>query len=370
MDPTRTGEKVGGAFVGGFTSIVLAAGMGTRMRSSFAKVLHPLCGVPMIEHVIDALEQAGARRIVVVVGHQAEQVKEALGPRIEFAFQAEQKGTGHAVMQTSGLLSETEGPILITYGDTPLYRAETYRAFIEGHIESGAAGSILTAVAEDATGYGRIVRSQEGEFVRVVEQKDATPEEAKIREFNTGTYCIQGDKLFTGLSALTPDNAQGEYYLPDVLSWLLGQGQMVRAQRIDDADEALGINDRKQLAQAEAIMRQRIREQWMDQGVTIVDPATTWIDKQVHIGQDTILFPGTMLEGQTKIGDRCRIGPFAHLRNAHVGDDSVVESSSIVETRFTAGSTVGPHARHVNGPSQARCAWLYGRGNKQGPGEE
>lgn len=335
------------------------------MRSSFAKVLHPLCGVPMIEHVIDALKEAGAARIVVVVGHQAEQVKATVGDRVEYVYQAEQKGTGHAVMQTADLLQGTQGPILITYGDTPLYRAETFKRFVEGHVESEAAGSILTAIVPDATGYGRIVRSAEGDFVRVVEQKDATPEEAAIREFNTGTYCFQGDKLFAGLAALTPDNAQGEYYLPDVFTWLIEQGLSVRAEVLDDADEALGINDRKQLADAEAIMRQRIREHWMERGVTIIDPATTWIDKQVQIGQDTILFPGTLLEGDTIIGERCRIGPFTCVRGARIGDDSVIDRGNVEGVHLPVGSVVGPDAHHAEGPSLARCAWLFARGNQQ-----
>ncbi|NLN29585.1 MAG: NTP transferase domain-containing protein [Firmicutes bacterium] len=349
----------------GFTSIVLAAGMGTRMRSDFPKVLHPLCGVPMIEHVIDALTQAGAARIVVVVGHRAEHVQATVGDRVEYVYQAEQKGTGHAVMQTAGLLQGTKGPILITYGDAPLYRPETFRDFVAAHVESGAAGSILTAIVDDATGYGRIVRSAEGQFVRVVEQRDATPEEAAIREFNTGTYCIQGDKLFEGLAALTPDNAQGEYYLPDVLTWLKKRGLSVRIQVLDDADEARGINDRKQLAEAEAIMRQRIREYWMERGVTIVDPATTWIDKSVQIGQDTILFPGTLLEGDTVVGRRCRIGPFACVRSARIGDDSVIDRSNVEDVDLPAGSAVGPGTHHSIGPSQARCAWLFARANQQ-----
>lgn len=343
----------------GFTSIILAAGMGTRMRSAYAKVLHPICGVPMIEHVIRAVREAGAQRIVVVVGHQADLVQQAIGDQVEYVHQREQKGTGHAVMQAEPLLAEVQGPILITYGDTPLYRASTYQGLMVDHIESGAAASILTAVVDDATGYGRIVRSREGEFARVVEQKDATPEQAQIKEFNTGTYCVQGDKLFTGLKALTPDNAQGEYYLPDLFTWLLDRQDVVRAQVVGDADEALGINDRKQLAQAEAIMRARICEDWMDRGITIVDPGTTWIDAQVRIGQDAILFPGTMLEGDTIIGDRCRVGPFSHLRNAQIGHDSVVERSMVQGANFPVGTAIGPDARYVEESLEPRCAWLF-----------
>lgn len=345
----------------GFTSIILAAGMGTRMRSEFAKVLHPLCGVPMIEHVIDRVKEAGADRTVVVVGHLAEHVQRVIGARVEYVYQAEQKGTGHAVMQTESLLAGVTGPILITYGDTPLYRGETFRKFVEGHVASGAKGSILTAIVNDPTGYGRILRSEAGDFARVVEQKDATPEEAKVQEINTGTYCVEGDMLFQALRALTTDNAQGEYYLPDVFTWLLRQGHGVRAQLIDDPAEALGVNDRVQLAEAETILRGRLREEWMRRGVTIVDPASTYIDARVQIGVDTVLFPGTMLEGETVVGAKCRIGPYTHLRDAAVGDRSIVERSYVEGATLPAGSVTGPEASLLERRSEPRCGWLFAR---------
>lgn len=347
--------------VNGWTAIILAAGKGTRMRSAFAKVLHPLCGVPMLEHVIDLVEQAGAARTVVVIGHQAELVRQAVKRRVEFVYQAEQKGTGHAVMQAEPLLAGVTGAVLITYGDTPLYRPETYRSFVEAHMASGADGSILTAVVDDPTGYGRILRDEAGRFVRVVEQSDATEEQARVREINTGTYCVNGDKLFKGLRALKPENAQGEYYLPDLFPWLMQQGGHVRAQVLDDPVEALGVNDRVQLAQAEAILRQRIRDGWMRRGVTIIDPSTTWIDARVTIGADTILFPGTMLEGETRIGAGCRIGPFTHLRDAVVGDGCIVERSFVQGATLPAGSTVGPDERRVERTLQPRCEWLFAR---------
>lgn len=343
----------------GFTTIVLAAGMGTRMRSAYPKVLHPLCGVPMIEHVLETVEKAGSTRTIVVVGHQAERVKSAINRSVEFAYQAEQLGTGHAVMQAEDLCQDVTGPILITYGDTPLYRVETIRDFVHQHVEEGAAASVLTAVVDDPTGYGRIMRSPEGEFERVVEQKDATPDEAAVREINTGTYCISSEYLFQGLRALRPENAQGEYYLPDLLEKLRKENHPVRAQLIGDPDEALGINDRQQLAQAEGILRRRIKQYWLQQGVTIVDPATTWIDAKVRIGADTILFPFTMLEGDTIVGERCRIGPFSHLCNASVGSDSVVERSYIHGKAFGPGTVIGPNAQHGDGETVERCAWLF-----------
>lgn len=333
--------------------------MGSRMRSSFAKVLHPLCGVPMIEYIIDTVEKAGSTRTVVVVGHQAERVKAVIRSGVEFAYQAEQKGTGHAVMQAETLLADVEGPVLITYGDTPLYRVDTFRDFVSNHVATSAVASILTGVFPDPTGYGRIIRSPEGDFQRVVEQRDATAEQAMVREINTGTYCVEARHLFRGLHALKPENAQGEYYLPDLLESLLREGHAVRAPIVEDATEALGINDRSQLADAENILRQRIKNDWMERGVTLIDPASTWIDARVQIGVDTILFPCTMLEGDTIIGEGCRVGPFSHLRNARIGDNTVVERSFVDGAAFPSGSTVGPDERHVMVTSEPRCEWLF-----------
>lgn len=344
----------------GFTTVILAAGMGSRMKSSVAKVLHPLCGVPMIETIIDVAKKAGSTRTVVVVGHQADRVKGVLHCGVEFAYQAEQKGTGHAVMQAESLLSAVEGPVLITYGDTPLYRVETFRRFIEEHVASRSVASILTAVLDNPQGYGRVMRTPDGLFQRVVEQRDANTEEAAVREINTGTYVVDAHHLFRGLHALKPENAQGEYYLPDVLENLAKEGHPVRAQIIHDPSEALGINDRNQLATAEAILHDRIKQHWMAQGVTIIDPASTWIGAKVTIGPDTILFPCTMLEGDTIIGERCRVGPFSQVRNAHVGDDCMVERSFLDGATLPSYSQVGPDERHVVGASsEPRCDWLF-----------
>lgn len=349
----------GGEGLRGFTTIILAAGMGSRMQSSFAKVLHPLCGMPMIEYVIDTVQKAGSTRTVVVVGHQAEHVKSVIRRGVEFAYQAEQKGTGHAVMQAESLLRETEGPVLITYGDTPLYRADTFRRLVDDHVKEGSVASILTGYFDDPTGYGRIIRSAEGNFVRVVEQKDATADEAAVNEINTGTYCFEARHLFRGLQALKPENAQGEYYLPDVLTSLLHEGHKVRAHVVDDPSEALGINDRKQLAEAENILRERIKESWMEKGITLIDPASTWIDARVQIGTDTIIFPSTMLEGDTIVGESSRVGPFSHIRNAHIGDNAVVERAFIDGAKIPSGTKVGPDEQLVAGTSEPRCEWLF-----------
>lgn len=308
-----------------FTTIVLAAGKGTRMQSEFPKVLHPLCGEPMIQHIVSATKQAGGQRTVVVVGHQAERVKRALPNSVEFVHQREQKGTGHAVLQAESVLADIRGPVLITCGDTPLYRTETLRSFVDNHMKAKAAASVLTAFVSDPTGYGRIVRSPEGEFQSVVEDSDASEVQRDIKEINTGTYCVNAEHLFSALHKIKPQNAQGEYYLPDVLFHLATQGQTVRAESVADANEALGINNRKQLSEAEAIIRQRILHSWQNKGVTIVDPATTFIDKRVTIGIDTILYPFTILEGNTAIGARCRVGPFVHLHDAKLDDDCSVE---------------------------------------------
>lgn len=351
-----------------FAAVILAAGMGTRMQSGVVKVLHPLCGEPMLGHIVRAVREAGAERVVVVVGHQGDLVRNlfAAEPGVTFAYQAEQKGTGHAVLQAESSLSGFAGPVLITYGDTPLYRQATLRAFVANHLDAGAAASVLTAHVDDPTGYGRVVRSSDGSFQRVVEHKDANADEAKIQEINTGTYCVQGDQLFAGLAALKPENAQGEYYLPDLLSQFVAAKRRVEAVQIEDPAEALGINDRVQLAEAEAILRARIRNDWMRRGVTMVDPASVWIDARAKIGQDTIIFPNTFVEGDTMVGARCRLGPCAQLYDANVGDAAVVENCTVVGESIPPGHRVGSNG----GPSaRVRADWMFTADPTSGGGE-
>lgn len=325
-----------------FAAVVLAAGMGTRMKSALVKVLHELCGKPLVQHVVETVRAAGAHRLVVVVGHQAERVRQTLGDGVEYVLQEEQKGTGHAVLQAEPALADYDGPVLITFGDAPLYRSETIIKLLRTHRETGAAATVLTAVLDDPSGYGRVIRAADGSFARVVEDRDATPEEAAVREVNTGMCCVDAKRLFAGLKRLGTDNQQGEYYLPDVFADLVRRGERVEAVILDDPDEAEGINDRIHLARAERILRDRINRRWMEEGVTLVDPATVFIDADVRIGRDTVIYPFTVLRGSTVIGAGCRLGPFVHLQDARVEDGAAVVESSVYAAEVAAGSVVGP----------------------------
>ncbi len=314
------------------------------MRSRVAKVLHHLAGRPLIEHVIRSVRDAGCQRVVVVVGHQAEAVQAALGGQVEYALQAEQRGTGHAVLQAVPLLADHAGPVVVTYGDMPLLRPESFRQLLQHHQAAAAVATLLTAVVDDPTGYGRVLRAADGSVARIVEQRDATPEEAAVREINTGTYCFSAPHLIQALQEVRPANRQGEYYLTDVIGILRGWGQRVEAVVLADPQEAQGVNDRIQLAEAEAALRQRTLRRLMLAGVTVVDPTTTYVEPDVEIGRDTILYPFTILRGRTRIGAECHIGPGAHIRDSVVGDGAVVQSAVVEGGEVGEGAHVGPFA--------------------------
>lgn len=324
--------------------IILAAGKGTRMKSSLYKVLHPVCGKPMVEHVVEQVTKTGADQLVTIVGHGAETVKEYLGDRTDYALQDQQLGTGHAVLQAEALLGQKDGQTIVICGDTPLLRAETLNNLIKAHEETGAKATILTAFAQDPTGYGRVIRNSQGAVEKNVEQKDASPEEAKVQEINTGTYCFDNKLLFQALHQVKNSNAQGEYYLPDVLEILKNQGHIIGAYQMSDFDEGMGVNDRLALSKAEALMRQRINEEHMRNGVSLIDPATTYIDLTVEIANDTVIEPGVMLKGTTKIGSNCIIGAHSVIRDSILEDGIVVKSSSIEESIMKKGSNIGPFA--------------------------
>lgn len=327
-------------------AIVLAAGQGTRMKSRLYKVLHPVCGKPMVEHVIDHIREFEADRIVTVVGHGAEMVEEKLGSKSEYVLQEVQAGTAHAVQQAEALLGDLEGTTLVVCGDTPLIRSETMQALIAHHNESGAKATILTAIAENPTGYGRIIRGSDGQVLRNVEQKDASEEERNVKEINTGTYCFDNRALFETLKKVKNDNAQGEYYLPDVVGILQSENELVAAFIADDFNETMGINDRVVLAEAERVMRNRIAEMHMRNGVTIINPETTYISADAKIGRDTVLQPGTMIEGKSVIGEECKIGPNSQIVDSIIGDRTTVHSSVILASQIGNTTTVGPFA-HV-----------------------
>lgn len=324
-------------------AVILAAGLGKRMRSSRVKVLHEIAGRPMIEYVVRAAEKSGAERVVVVVGHQADEVRAALGDRVTYAYQEEPLGTGHAVLQAEEALVGA-ADVLVLYGDTPLIEADLLRRLVAGHRESGAAATLLTAELEDPTGYGRILRDERGAVARIVEQADAGPEELVIREVNTGIACFRRDDLFAALRAIRPDNAQGEYYLVDAVRVLREMGRPVHSIKTDEEAAVFGVNDRVALARAEALLRDRIRQRWMRAGVTLIDPGSTWIDEDVEIGPDTVIYPHTFIEAGSRIGAGCRLGPGAHIVASRLGDRVRVWYSVVEESEIGDDVRIGPYS--------------------------
>lgn len=327
-----------------FTSVILAAGMGTRMKSKMPKVLHTVCGKPLSKWVIDASKAAGADKVCAVVGHKAETVKEVLGDVCEFALQAEQKGTGHAVMQAIDVIKNSKGEVVILNGDTPLITAETINKAIEYHKNNGNQATVITAILDDATGYGRIVRDNDGSVLKIVEQKDASEEEKKINEVNSGMYVFDAQSLVYALDKITPNNAQGEYYLTDTLEILLSAGKKIGGYAISDNDEIRGINDRVQLNEAENIMQKRINEYHMRNGVTMRNPESVYIEDGVEIGNDTEICQNVTIKSGTKIGSDCVIGSGSMLDRAVIHDGVDVLSSVILESEVDEGTHVGPFA--------------------------
>ncbi|MGE7869715.1 bifunctional UDP-N-acetylglucosamine diphosphorylase/glucosamine-1-phosphate N-acetyltransferase GlmU [Bacillus paramycoides] len=325
-------------------AVILAAGKGTRMKSKLYKVLHPVCGKPMVQHVVDQVSQLGLQKLVTVVGHGAEKVQEQLGNVSEFALQAEQLGTAHAVDQAASVLANEEGTTLVICGDTPLITAETMEALLQQHEEAGAMATVLTAYIEEPAGYGRIVRNENGHVEKIVEHKDANEKELAIKEINTGTYCFDNKALFASLSKVSNDNVQGEYYLPDVIEILKNEGHIVSAYQTERFDETLGVNDRVALSQAEIIMKNRINRKNMVNGVTIIDPSNTYISADAIIGSDTVLHPGTVIEGNTVIGSDCEIGPHTVIRDSEIGDRTVIRQSTVHESKLGTEVSVGPFA--------------------------
>lgn len=337
-------RATGGSALAEQCAVILAAGLGTRMKSRRHKVVHEVCGKPMVRHVVDHLRAAGIRRIVVVVGHRAEQVRQVLGDEVEYAVQEQPLGTGHAVLQAAPLLEGTGGQTLVVCGDTPLIRPETFARLADLQRNAGAAVSILTAEVDNPAGYGRIVRDGSGDVQAIVEDRDADEEIRRIREVNAGTYCFQTEQLFAVVRKLDNANRQGEYYLTDCIARLRREGLRAAALRLDHPEEMLGVNDRVQLAAVERIMRRWLLEKWMREGVTVVDPQSTYIDADVVIGADTVLLPGTHLESGTRIGEACRIGPNVRLRGTVVEDGVTVEQSVVLDSVLRTGCSVGPFA--------------------------
>ncbi len=334
------------------SAVVLAAGEGTRMRSSTPKVLHPLCGRPMLLHVLDALELLPLQRIVVVVGHAAEHVTKTLQEQltgdvpVEFVEQHRQRGTGDAVsvaLTANAFDHDLEDDLIVVAGDVPLLRAETLARLATEHRRADAAASLLTARVPDPTGYGRIVRDEQGRVDRIVEQADADADELAIDEVNPSIYCFRRGLLAPALRRLSPENAQGEYYLTDVVAVLRQAGHVVLAVEAEDPTDAFGVNDRAQLAEAEAELRARINDRWMREGVGMTDPARTYLDTTVQLAPDVQLLPGTMLGGRTVIGRGSVIGPETQLVDTVVGEDAIVRQTVARDSEIGDGATVGPY---------------------------
>jgi bifunctional UDP-N-acetylglucosamine pyrophosphorylase/glucosamine-1-phosphate N-acetyltransferase len=325
------------------TAIILAAGEAKRMRSARPKVLHPLCGRPLIAYPVAAARALGAR-LVLVIGRGAEEVRAAVSPEVTAGFveQKERLGTGHAVLQARVACGDGPGIILVLPGDVPLLSEATLRRLVEHHMSSGAAATLLTGEVPDATGYGRVVREQ-GRPIGIVEHRDANAAQKQIREIGTSVYCFDAARFWPALDQVTPDNEQHEYYLTDVIGILHRQGQRLEAVITGDPSECLGVNDRRQLADLTAIMRRRILDRLMMAGVTVIDPTNTYVDDTVTIGSDTVLHPGVILEGRTIVGAGCVVGTGCHVADTTLADGVLLKPYCVLaESTVEGGAQLGP----------------------------
>ena len=339
----------------GLAVVILAAGEGTRMRSRVPKVLHPLCGRPMIRYAVELARSLGAARTVAVLGSGEEEIRAELADSgVLFVRQAQRLGTGHAALQASALLEKHRGPLLVIYGDMPLLRKATIAHLLEAHARSAADLSLLTVEMPEPAAYGRIVRGRDGRIERIVELAAATPEEAALREINPGVYVAPAAALFRWLQRIEPTPPKNEYYLTDILELALGEKGRVETTRIADWREALGVNSRLDLAQAEAELRRRINEHWMLEGVTFENPELIRVDADVQIGRDTTLAAGVALRGATRIGERCRIGEGVVIEASTVGDGTHVKPHCAIEqSSIGSGCELGPSA-HLR-PKSTLC---------------
>lgn len=330
--------------MGCLMAVILAAGEGKRMKSKKAKVVHEIFGMPLVEWVYKSIKNSGVDEVVVVVGHKAEEVKEKMGDKVLYAFQEKQMGTGHAVMQAQEYLDNKDGYVIVLCGDTPLISSENISNTINYHKENTNSATIITAELDNPGGYGRIVRGSDGSVKKIVEHKDASLEEREIKEINSGMYCFNIKDLTEALKELDNDNSQGEYYLTDTIEILMNKGKKVGAIKVPDSNEILGINDRAQLSEAGQIIKNRILKRHLENGVTIIDPASTFIDEDVEIGIDTVIYPSTIIEGKSKIGEDCIIGPGSRLVSAQISDRVEVKNSVVLESSVDDDTKVGPFA--------------------------
>jgi bifunctional UDP-N-acetylglucosamine pyrophosphorylase/glucosamine-1-phosphate N-acetyltransferase len=330
--------------------LILAAGLGTRMKSARAKVLHELGGLPLITYVCHTAQSLGPGKIYVVVGHQAAEVERAVQTEVRnaavFVTQTEQRGTGDAVMAAQSQLENCDSLVLLLSGDVPLIRAATLQSFVDQHRASVASCSILSVRLENPTGYGRIVRDENEHFLRIVEQKDASPDEQKVKEVNSGIYCFEARKLFAALKRVEPSNKQGEYYLTDVPQILLSDGERVNVFPHGDAREVSGINTRAELAEFENLMRRgTIRKLMVEAGVTFIDPSHAYISAQAEVGRDCIIYPGVSIEGKSVIGEGCEIRSGTRIANSRLGNNTIIKDHCVViDSEIESNCAVGPFA--------------------------
>ena len=335
-------------------AIILAAGKGTRMKSDLPKVLHKVAGISMLEHVFRSVSAIDPEKTVTVVGHKAELVEQVLAGQTDFVRQTEQLGTGHAVMMAEPVLENLTGQTLVIAGDTPLITGESLKNLIDFHINHKNVATILTAEADNPFGYGRIVRNQHDEVLKIVEQKDASDFEQQIKEINTGTYVFDNARLFEALKNINTNNAQGEYYITDVIGIFRENGEKVGAYTLKDFDESLGVNDRVALATAESVMRRRINQQHMVNGVSFVNPHATYIGVDVEIAPEVQVEANVTLKGQTKIGAETILTNGTYIVDSVIGERTVITNSMIEESSVADGVTVGPYAHIRPGSSLAK----------------
>lgn len=326
------------------TAIILAAGKGTRMKSSLPKILHPLCGQPMLHYALQAVSSLSQSAPLVVIGHGAEQVQQAFAGQAQFVQQTEQLGTAHAVQQAEPWLGASPGLILVTAGDMPLLTAETLQRLAAVQQENPGPLTLLTVFRDNPRGFGRILRNPQGQVTAIVEEADATPEQLALRELNVGAYCFRADWLWPTLHRIQP-SPKGEYYLTDTVHLAAAEGLPVQAISLQDFDETIGVNTRVHLSEAEAALRRRINREHMLNGVTVINPEATYIEAGVSIGPDTVIWPNTFLQGKTSIGSGCVLGPDTHIRNSRVGERCTIFKSVMEGAEVENDVDMGPFAR-------------------------
>ncbi|BBN97356.1 bifunctional UDP-N-acetylglucosamine diphosphorylase/glucosamine-1-phosphate N-acetyltransferase GlmU [Sporolactobacillus terrae] len=325
-------------------AIILAAGKGTRMKSKVHKVLHKVCGKSMIRHVVDEVTQVNFSKTYVIVGHGADAVKAEVGKDAECLFQRQQLGTGHAVLQAAEQLADLDGTTVVLCGDTPLITHQTIEKLIQIQEKKNASAAVLTANTLQPTGYGRVIRDRFGNVAKIVEEKDATSEEKKVTEINTGIYSFDNRRLFQLLGQVKNNNAQGEYYLPDVIGMLVRGSEKVIAYTTEHFEETVGVNDRIQLSAAGKYMQARINCTMMKQGVSLIDPEHTYLAPTCTIGKDTVIYPGTVISGKTQIGENCVIGANTQIRDCVIGDETTIDQSVLERSTIGNRVQIGPFA--------------------------